>query len=372
MVFVRRFAITALMLLTIAQTTWAGPQKPATHVVQEGQTLAKIAKRYQVTLEDLCDANSLKRSATLKPGMRLNIPGDEPDVETPATKTNRRDANARPVVTSERTEPIAQKAHQGKQASYSPYLAPPVKRGWVHLMGHHGEFKGQLVTRSGKLQTKSIIAISKVLAWPRTDFLMDRRLLMLLAKVSDAFGGRTLRAVSGYRTTSYSSESKHPLGRACDFHVLGVPNTALRDYVRTFNDVGVGYYPNSTFVHLDSRDYDAYWVDYAGPGEPPRYASDSASRRAERAAIGLRRAGESHEHGTQDPERDADEASVGLAPNRTGTSTAIAAASVHAKGELEDSAGESASSKRGPLEGSSAQAEAAQAATASGDVTAAE
>jgi hypothetical protein len=34
--------------------------------------------------------------------------------------------------------------------------------------------------------------------------------------------------------------------------------------------VGVGYYPNSSFVHLDVRETNTYWVDYAGPGEAPR------------------------------------------------------------------------------------------------------
>jgi hypothetical protein len=59
-----------------------------------------------------------------------------------------------------------------------------------------------------------------------------------------------------------------------------VPNEVVRDYVRTFNRVGVGYYPNSSFVHLDVREYAAYWVDYSRPGEAPRR---SPSRRAEPA-----------------------------------------------------------------------------------------
>ena len=99
---------------------------------------------------------------------------------------------------------------------------------------------------------------------------MNERLLTILTQVSDHFAGRPLRVVSGFRTTSWVEESKHPLGRACDFVVLGVPNKVLRDYLRTLDSVGVGYYPNSTFVHLDVRERNTYWVDYAGPGEPPR------------------------------------------------------------------------------------------------------
>ena len=104
---------------------------------------------------------------------------------------------------------------------------------------------------------------------------MNERLLMLMAQVSDHFGGRPLRVVSGFRTTSWVEESKHPLGRACDFVVLGVPNKVLRDYLRSLDSVGVGYYPNSTFVHMDVREKTTYWVDYAGPGEPPRLTPTS-------------------------------------------------------------------------------------------------
>jgi hypothetical protein len=68
------------------------------------------------------------------------------------------------------------------------------------------------------------------------------------------------------------------VGRAVDFRIIGVPNEALRDYLRTFPNVGVGYYPNSTFVHFDARDAPAYWVDYSRPGQPPQYRRSRARR----------------------------------------------------------------------------------------------
>jgi hypothetical protein len=63
-------------------------------------------------------------------------------------------------------------------------------------------------------------------------------------------------------------------GLACDFRVDGVKTAELRDYLRkTFEKVGVGYYPNSTFVHLDVRkDRSAFWIDYSGPGERSIYS----------------------------------------------------------------------------------------------------
>ena len=77
-----------------------------------------------------------------------------------------------------------------------------------------------------------------------------------MAQVSDHFGGRPLHVVSGFRPYSpvqYTPHSNHNAGRAMDFSVEGVPNTAVRDFCRTFRNAGVGYYPNSTFVHLDVR-----------------------------------------------------------------------------------------------------------------------
>jgi hypothetical protein len=79
-----------------------------------------------------------------------------------------------------------------------------------------------------------------------------------------------MRVVSGWRDHSYFEDSRHKHSQAVDFSIDGVANTVLRDYVRRFRNCGVGYYPNSSFVHLDVRDSAAYWVDYAGPGEAPR------------------------------------------------------------------------------------------------------
>jgi hypothetical protein len=90
--------------------------------------------------------------------------------------------------------------------------------------------------------------------------------------------------VSGWRDHSYFDDSRHKHSKAIDFSIPGVPNTVLRDYVRRFRNCGVGFYPNSSFVHLDVRESAAYWVDYAGPGEAPR----SKPRAEPREAIAAR------------------------------------------------------------------------------------
>src|SRR5262249_43362229 len=88
------------------------------------------------------------------------------------------------------------------------------------------------------------------------------------------FGSRKIEVVSGFRPytpTQYTPHSNHNHGKAIDFRVPGVPNEVVRDFCRTLKNVGCGYYPNSTFVHMDVRETSAFWIDYSKPGEPPRY-----------------------------------------------------------------------------------------------------
>ena len=43
------------------------------------------------------------------------------------------------------------------------------------------------------------------------------------------------------------------------------------------SDTGCGYYPRSTFVHVDVRAQAAQWVDWSRPGRRPRYGNLSRS-----------------------------------------------------------------------------------------------
>jgi uncharacterized protein YcbK (DUF882 family) len=105
---------------------------------------------------------------------------------------------------------------------------------------------------------------------------MNPRLLRLMYQTGRHWPGRRLEVVSGYRSPAVAKNprSPHMKGLACDFRVVAVKNTELRDYLRrTFPKVGVGYYPNSSFVHLDVRkDRSAFWIDYSGPGERSMYS----------------------------------------------------------------------------------------------------
>jgi uncharacterized protein YcbK (DUF882 family) len=112
---------------------------------------------------------------------------------------------------------------------------------------------------------------------------MSERLARLLYETSRHFNWRRLLVVAGYRAPTVAREkgnpkSPHTSGLACDFRVEGVTNETVRDYLRnTFAKVGVGYYPNSDFVHLDVRPKrSAYWVDYSAPGKPAQYLKSAA------------------------------------------------------------------------------------------------
>jgi hypothetical protein len=117
-------------------------------------------------------------------------------------------------------------------------------------------------------------------------------LIERLSKVADHFPGKTLEVVSGHRPEARFT-SRHHHGRALDFRVRGVTRERLRDFLRSFEATGVGYYPNSSFVHMDVRDDKGYWVDRSGPGEAadygawpaPRHETQAAEDRIVRAAL---------------------------------------------------------------------------------------
>lgn len=110
-------------------------------------------------------------------------------------------------------------------------------------------------------------------------FKMDSRLPQMLYQVGRHFDGHRLEVVSGYRhpKVAKNPKSPHKEGLACDFRVAGIGNPVLRDYLRkAFDHAGVGYYPNSVFVHLDNRKQGpaAFWIDCAGPGQEASYAEN--------------------------------------------------------------------------------------------------
>ena len=248
------------------------PQRgPRVHRVYRGQRLGSIAKRYNVSLSALCTANGIDRKTTIRPGQELVIPATD-DLDGTRASQRRAELLQRHEDTTERTPartPV--RAKRSRSRSWQPYVKAPWRRGYVTLEGFGESWKGYVLGPGNRVLGGAKRAIGRVFKAGRLRAGVNTRLIRVLTRVSDTFGGRPIRVVSGYRATSYSRESRHKTGRAVDFSIPGVPNEALRDYLLTLPNVGVGYYPNSTFVHLDVRDHKTYWIDYSGPGEAPRY-----------------------------------------------------------------------------------------------------
>jgi LysM repeat protein len=271
----------------------AGPERAKTHVVYAGQRLGSIAKRYNVTIDALCTANGIRERDPIKPGQRLVIPG-------PGDKDGSAARDARLAAEGKTSRSAAPRKPGAREpgGTWVQYQRQPRRKGYVEIVTHTKRWRGLVLDSKGRVRPPARKAIGSLLEASEPRPKIPDGLIRLLVKVSDTFGGRPLRIVSGYRTTSFFRDSRHKTSEAVDFSVVGVPNAAVRDYLVTLGKVGVGYYPNSTFLHLDVRARYTYWVDYSGPGEAPRRTrgrpvpepmdlDDRAEEEAETAGAGV-------------------------------------------------------------------------------------
>jgi hypothetical protein len=97
----------------------------------------------------------------------------------------------------------------------------------------------------------------------------DTRLAGVLAAAAIKFGAQRVDVVSGYRSPKYNlmlrkkgrqvaRESQHMQGTAVDFRVRGVDTEALREFAKGLRLGGVGYYPRTRFIHVDTGKV-RYW-----------------------------------------------------------------------------------------------------------------
>jgi LysM repeat protein len=261
----------ALLCLSASAAPAGATGKTTTHVVGKGQRLGSIAKRYNVTVDAIVYANGLRQRDPIKPGQRLVIPDRSDKDGSLARAANlaiaasddgpatRRASLERPVVGRRRSGP-----------SWKEYARAPKRKNWVELSNHMSKWRGLVIDAKGRLRPSARAAIAQLLSATGDHPGAPDRLLRLIVEVSNTFGGRPIHIVSGYRTTSFFRDSRHKTSQAIDFAIVGVPNAVARDYLMTLDNVGVGYYPNSTFLHLDVRPRSTHWTDYAGPGEAPR------------------------------------------------------------------------------------------------------
>lgn len=252
-------ALGPVISVVLALSSAGGAKADVQHVVAKGHTVEAIAHRYHVSVKAILDANHLKDGNHLKVGETLTIPGVKADEKSKAGGGKKDDKHPPNYAQRPKTPGLI---HATRLATNESFV--------IRANTHRGK-----QTPAAEKQMEQMLRSAGGLSHP-----IDARVLALLGVVSNHFGGRKIEVISGFRPyapTQHTAHSNHNIGKAIDFRVVGVPNEVVRDFCRTLHNVGCGYYPNSTFVHMDTRASSAFWIDYSRPGETPRYDSPNAN-----------------------------------------------------------------------------------------------
>lgn len=151
------------------------------------------------------------------------------------------------------------------RASLGSDGAPRVLR-FSHL--HTGERLEVAYFDGGRYLPDALGAVNRLLRDFRSGEVgaIDPALLDLLHRLRTSTGSaQPYEIVSGFRSgatnemlrarslrSGVASASLHLTGRAIDIRVADVPLAALRDAALGLAEGGVGYYPGSNFVHVDT------------------------------------------------------------------------------------------------------------------------
>ncbi|HQS84751.1 MAG: hypothetical protein B7Y25_07455 [Alphaproteobacteria bacterium 16-39-46] len=129
-------------------------------------------------------------------------------------------------------------------------------------------FSGAYKDDSGNYIPEALKKINNVLRDHRTNEVhaIDVHLLDVLSEISSGLS-KDLKSIwfhviSGYRSPSTNNllrkkskgvyhKSAHMKGRAIDIRVPGIPLKMLRNKAASLKKGGVGYYPDSNFIHVD-------------------------------------------------------------------------------------------------------------------------
>jgi uncharacterized protein YcbK (DUF882 family) len=137
------------------------------------------------------------------------------------------------------------------------------------LRFHHTQTGAQLeivYLRDGRYLEPALTEIEVFLADFRTgdSHPIDPALLDLIFEIRETLGGHgTFEVISAYRSpatnemlrdksSGVARNSPHLLGKAIDLRRTGVELARLRDAAIEMQRGGVGYYPDSGFVHIDT------------------------------------------------------------------------------------------------------------------------
>ncbi|MBL4712801.1 MAG: DUF882 domain-containing protein [Gammaproteobacteria bacterium] len=131
---------------------------------------------------------------------------------------------------------------------------------------HTGESINATYWADGKLQADELAAINRILRDHRTNDIhpMDTKLLDLLNTLQQTMNSeQTFQVISGFRSAKSNAalskksngvakKSLHMQGKAIDIRLPGCQLSDLRKAAINCQAGGVGYYPNSNFIHIDT------------------------------------------------------------------------------------------------------------------------
>ena len=145
----------------------------------------------------------------------------------------------------------------------------------------------ELLNDRGEIDPSALHALSHFVRCRRTG--RQRPIAPRLAKIVLAAaqyflltdGDPQVDVISGTRARPFGApHSNHFVGHAMDIAIPGVSAKLLSAWIwKNFRGVGVGYYPNQSFVHVDVREVDVRWIDrsHHGEGAHARYFARSPS-----------------------------------------------------------------------------------------------
>jgi len=145
-------------------------------------------------------------------------------------------------------------------------VAPAGVRTLAFYNTHTGERVRATYWADGAYVADEIAVIDRLLRDHRSGdvFPIDRRLFDTLHALERLFGkGGEFHVISGYRSPATNAMlrrsgggvakgSLHTHGKAIDIRLPGVPLADLHRAALSLRAGGVGYYPKSAFVHLDT------------------------------------------------------------------------------------------------------------------------
>jgi uncharacterized protein YcbK (DUF882 family) len=154
-------------------------------------------------------------------------------------------------------------------AQAAPAAKKPPVRSLSFFNTHTGERLKTTYCCDGKYQPEALQQIDHILRDWRVEKMkpIDPKLLDLLHELSGTLETDSpYHIISGYRSpvtnaalrakggahTGVASNSLHMVGKAIDIRVPGVKLDHLRGAARSLKLGGVGFYPSSNFVHVDT------------------------------------------------------------------------------------------------------------------------